>query len=412
MHALPNHGIPWPDLKAELAELKRDDLDWRRGRHAAYVWHASDEVERVAQDAYAMFFTENGLGARVFPSLRRMEADVVGMVAGLLGGDATVAGNMSSGGTESIFLAVSAARAWARQTKPDVTQPEIVAAWSAHPAINKAAHYLGMTVRRVPVGPDFRADLAAMADAITANTVMLYGSAPAYSLGVIDPIAALSTLAQGRGLWLHVDACVGGLLAPFVREIGHPVPTFDFSLPGVTSISADVHKSGFAAKGASVVLYRTAEHQAYARYDFDDWPTGLYSTQTFTGTRPGGAIAAAWAVMHHLGRPGYRAIAETVMDAKARLIAGLAQIEEGLHVWGDPELWAVGYGAEGYDIHAVADAMTRRGWSLSRIKEPRGIHLMITPVHAPIIDEYLADLATSIAEVRAAPTTSDTRSIY
>lgn len=413
MHTtLPMHGTPWDELRSRMAALKADDLDWRRGRHAAYVWHASDEIEHVAQSAYAMFFTENGLGARVFPSLRRMETDVVGIVASLLHGDDQVAGNMSSGGTESIFLATSAARQWARRTRPQVTQPEIVAAWSAHPGINKAAHYLGMTVRRVPVGPDFRADPAAMAAAITPNTVMLYGSAPAYSLGVIDPIGALSDLAQERGLWLHVDACVGGLLGPFVRDLGYPVPPFDFALPGVTSISADLHKSGYAAKGASVVLYRDAEHQAAARYDFDDWPTGLYSTQTFTGTRPGGAIAAAWAVLHHLGGDGYRAIAQTVMDAKARFVQGLTQMEEGFHVWGDPELWAVGYGADSLDIHAVADAMTTRGWSVGRIKEPRGIHLMITPVHDPVIDEYLSDLAAAAAEARAAAPTSTTRVTY
>ena len=408
----PREGRSWPELALALRELKRDDLDWRRGRHAAFVWHADDAVEQVARDAYALFMTENGLGLRVFPSLRRMEADVVAMVRHLLGGDAATTGHLTSGGTESIFLATHAARQWARQRRPEVTEPEIVAAWSAHPAVNKAAHYLGMKVLRVPVGAGFRADVAAMADAITPRTVMLYGSAPTYSLGVVDPIAELADLARTRGLWLHVDACVGGILGPFVRALGHPVPEFGLALPGVTSVSADLHKSGYTAKGASVVLFRTAEHQAAGRYDFDDWPTGLYSVNTFTGTRPGGAVAAAWAVMHFLGETGYRRIAATVMEAKARLVAGLAHIGEGLHVWGEPELWAVGFGSDAHDIFTIADRMTARSWSVGRIREPRGIHLMVTPVHAPIIDEYLVDLAHAVNEARAVTRPSPTRAVY
>jgi glutamate/tyrosine decarboxylase-like PLP-dependent enzyme len=341
-----------------------------------------------------------------------MEADVVAMVRHLLGGDAATTGHLTSGGTESIFLATHAARQWARQRRPEVTEPEIVAAWSAHPAVNKAAHYLGMKVLRVPVGAGFRADVAAMADAITPRTVMLYGSAPTYSLGVVDPIAELADLARTRGLWLHVDACVGGILGPFVRALGHPVPEFGLALPGVTSVSADLHKSGYTAKGASVVLFRTAEHQAAGRYDFDDWPTGLYSVNTFTGTRPGGAVAAAWAVMHFLGETGYRRIAGTVMEAKARLVAGLARIGGGLHVWGEPELWAVGFGSDAHDIFTIADRMTARSWSVGRIREPRGIHLMVTPVHAPIIDEYLADLAHAVNEARAVTRPSPTRAVY
>lgn len=398
---LDEAGRPWADLAREMDDLARGDLDWRRGRHAAFVWHAGEAVERVARDAHARFMTENGLGLRVFPSLRRMEADVVDMVADLLHAPAGAAGHMTSGGTESIFLAAHAAREWARRTRPGATPPEIVAATSAHPAIDKAAHYLGMNVVRVPTGADFRADPAAMAAAVGPRTVMLYGSAPAYSLGVVDPIAALGALAAERGLWLHVDACVGGILAPFVAALGYPVPLFDFRAPGVVSISADLHKSGYAAKGASVLLFRDAERQAAGRYDFDRWPTGRYSTHTFTGTRPGGPIAAAWAVMRFLGREGYREIARTVMDARARLEAGLAALPGAFHVWGAPELWAVAYGARGVDIGAVADAMETRGWSVGRVREPRALHLMLTPVHAPRLDEYLRDLAASAGAARA-----------
>ena len=190
---------------------------------------------------------------------------------------------------------------------------------------------------RVPTGADFRADVAAMAAAVTPRTVMCYASAPTYSLGLVDPVAALGALAQARGLWLHVDACVGGILGPFVHELGYPVPAFGLDLPGVASLSADLHKSGYAAKGASVILYRDAEREAAGRYEFNDWPTGLYAVPTFVGTRPGGAIAAAWAVMHFLGAEGYRRIAAVVMEARERLVAGLERA--GLHVWGKPDLW-------------------------------------------------------------------------
>jgi sphinganine-1-phosphate aldolase len=409
---LPAAGRPWEAIAGDLAAFKRDDLDWRRGRHAAFVWHAGESVERVAREAYALYQTENGLGLRVFPSLSRMEADVIAAVRALAGGGATVAGAFTSGGTESIFLAVHAAREWARGRRPGAGRPQIVAPFSAHPAVNKAAHYLEMDVVRVATRGDFRADVDAMAAAVGPRTALLYASAPTYSLGVIDPIADLAALAAARDVWLHVDACVGGVLAPFVRDLGHPVPEYGFRLPGVTSLSADLHKSGYAAKGASVVLFRTAEHQAAGRYEFADWPTGLYSVPTFTGTRPGGAIAAAWAVLQHLGADGYRAIAATVMDARRRLVAGLDALGEGLHVWGEPDLWALGYGWDGGDVLAVADALARRGWSPGRIREPRGIHLMLTPVHAPVLEEYLDDLAASTREVRAAGATATAPARY
>ena len=409
---LPMEGRDWKDLEREMRELKRDDLDWRRGRHAAYVWHADDEVEEVVRQAHALFMTENGLGLRAFPSLRQMEGDVVAIVADLVGSVDSVAGHMTTGGTESIFCAVHAAREWARQHRPEVTLPEVVAPFSAHPALDKAAHYLGMRVVRVPTGPDFRADVQALAAAVTPRTVMCYVSAPTYSLGVIDPIAAAGEMAAARGLWLHVDACVGGVLAPFVRRLGFPVPEFGFRVPGVTSMSVDVHKSGYAAKGASVVLFRTAGHQSAGRYDFDRWPSGLYSTHTFVGTRPGGAIAAAWAVLQHLGERGYLRIADTVMRTRESLLGALGGVDPALHVWGTPDLWAVGFGARGYDIHAVADRLAARGWWPGRIREPRGIHLMITPVHAGVIEEYLADLGAAVREVKATGAAGTGKAVY
>ncbi len=393
----PQKGRKWDDLQKQMTEMSQNDLDWQHGRHSAFVWHANDEVKEVSRKAYSMFISTNGLGKIVFPSILTMEQEVIAMVLSNLNGEGA-AGHMTSGGTESIFLAVKAARDWAREKKPDITQPEIIAPSSAHPALNKSAHYLGMTVVRVPTRPDFRADVDAISNAINKNTILLYASAPTFSMGVIDPIADLGRVAQEKNLWLHVDACVGGILGPFVRKAGYPVPDFDFSLPGVTSISADLHKSGFTAKGASTITFRNQELQAYTRYDFEDWPSGLYSSLTFTGTNPGGAIAAAWAVMNFLGEEGYIELAKISMQIRKRLEKGLAQIK-GIKVWGKPDLWAVAYGSDAYDILSVTYKMWERGWMVAPNSKPPGIHFMATPVHAPFVDEYLDALKESVADV-------------
>jgi sphinganine-1-phosphate aldolase len=397
--ALPKQGIPWGALEKRLEGARADDVDWRRGRLSGLVYFGGDDVLQVAKDAYMMFFSENALGQKAFPSLHRMENEIVGMTAAMLGAPEGV-GTVTSGGTESIFLALKAARDRTREWRPEVAVPEIVAPQTAHPSFNKHAHYLGMRVTRVPLRGDFRADVSAMAAAIGDNTIMLVGSAPCYPFGVVDPISELGELAGARGLWLHVDACIGGFIAPFAKKLGYPVPPFDFGVAGVTSMSADVHKYGFAAKGASTVLYRHPEDFRHQGYQFNDWPRGLYSTATFTGTRPGGAIAAAWAVMNFLGQEGYTRIAHEVMRIRDTYAAGIADIP-GLHVWSNPDLGIVTYGAHVLDIDAVADGMEARGWFVGRLMEPRGIHIMLTLAHGPVADEYLKDLRAAVADVTA-----------
>lgn len=408
---LPPAGRPWDELRAEMSAMRTGDLDWRNGRHGAYVWYADDDLEHVLREAFGMFMVENGLGIRVFPSIARMEREVLGMVQWLLSGDDETSGIFTSGGTESIFVAMYAAREWARQTRPATSTPEIVAAHSAHPAVSKAAHLLGMTVKRVPVAADYRADPAAMEAAIGPDTVALYASAPAYSLGVIDPIARLGPIAQRHDLWLHVDACVGGILAPFVRQLGYPVPQFDFAVPGVTSISADLHKSGFAAKPASTVTFRTKSHREFARYTFDDWPSGTYTSYTFTGTRPGGAIAAAWAAMQYLGQDGYRRLAAASMRAKEAIAEGLLHMPS-VTIFGNPELWAFAFGSSEVDMRQVAVLMAKRGWVCGPTTAPPGIHVMCTPVHEPVAGEYVAAIAECIAEARSAGSASPAGATY
>ena len=389
--ALPESGLSWGEIQEHLTAAKKDDIDWRRGRISGLVYFAEDEVLQVAKDAYSMFFSENAVGLGAFPSLEQIEAEVIEMALEHFHAGENAAGSMSTGGTESIFLAVKAARDWARANLSIDGTPQIVLSHTAHPAFDKAAHLQGLKVRRVPKGTDFRADVEAIGKAISPDTFMIVGSAPAYPHGVVDPISALSDLALERGIWLHVDSCIGGYLARFVKKLGYPVPDFDFAVPGVTSISADIHKHGYAAKGASTILYRDAKYFEYQPYEFDDWDRGLYKTNTFVGTRSGGAIAAAWAVMNYLGEEGYLRLARKLMQTKQSLVDGINSIS-GLQTWGDPELSVFTYGSNEFDIFAVADGLAQMGWNANRLIDPPGIHLLLAPSHSMVAEEYLSDL--------------------
>ena len=396
---LPDHGTDWEALRERLVALGTRDADWRHARTAVYVFHAGDDVLRVAKEAYALYQSENALGPLAFPSLKQMEDEVVGMGLSLLHAPEGARGSMTSGGTESILLAVKACRDEARAGGLDPTGAEIVVPRSAHPAFDKAAHYLGLRVVRVPVGDDLRADVPAMARALSDRTLMLVGSAPCFPYGVIDPIEALSDLALARGLWLHVDACVGGYFAPFARMNGVPVPPFDFELPGVRSMSADLHKYGYAAKGASTVFHRSEAQWQRQIFQFDDWPAGGMTTPTLAGTRPGGAIASAWAVMHYLGVEGYREKARQVVATREKLMASIDAMPD-LRTHGAPLLGLFSYGSANLDPFAIWGRLMQRGWFTGLTTEPRGIHLMLSPAHADVADRYLEDLAASVAEVR------------
>ena len=397
----PEKGTPWESLQETMREMGKSDADWRNARTAVYVFNAGEDVIRVAKEAYAMYSSENGLGPAAFPSLHRMEQEVVGMGLRLLRAPDGACGNMTSGGSESIFMAVKTCRDQARAGGMDTAGAELVLPRSAHPAFDKAAHYLGLRIVRVPVAADYRADVGAMAAALSDRTIMLVGSAPCFPYGLIDPIAELSALAQQRGLWLHVDACVGGYFAPFARMNGVPVADFDFSLPGVASISADLHKYGYAAKGASTIFHRSEAQRAHQIFEFEDWPAGHMSTPTAAGTRPGGAIAGAWAVMNYLGVEGYREKARMVCETRGTLMERIAAID-GLEIIGDPVLGLFAYGptpGHGLPIMKVYGQMLGRGWMSGVVTEPKGIHLMLSPAHARVVDEYMADLESSLETV-------------
>ena len=396
---LPQHGIARAAILAEMNAARAHDVHWREGQVFSLVFDAGDEVNELAKAAYTTFFSENGLNPTAFPSLRRFETEVVAMVGSLLGGDGRTAGNMTTGGTESILMAVLTAREWARTHRPKVAQPEMVLPSTAHPAFDKAGHYFGVKVVRVPVSDDFRADLEATRHAVNLDTVLVVGSAPSYPHGVVDAIPELASLAQQRGILCHVDACVGGMMLPFVHRLGYPVTPFDFHVPGVTSISVDLHKYGYAAKGASVILYRNAELRRHQLYATTDWPGGIYASPTMTGTRPGGAIAAAWAVLNFLGEEGYLRLARTVMQTTARLRDGVNAMA-GLRVLGRPEMSVLAIASDQDNIYEIGDEMNVRGWQLDRQQFPPSLHLTVNYAHRDVADRFLPDLVQSVLAAR------------
>lgn len=390
-------GLPKDAVFAALADARGGDADWRRGRTFSLVYFAGDESLEVIRHAYAAYIHENGLSLDAFPSLRRFERDVIRDACALFGGAAT--GSMTSGGTESVLMAMKAARDWARVHRPGATTPTVIVPVSAHPAFDKAAHTLGVSLVKVPLGADLRADVAAMAAAIDADTILLVGTAFTFPHGVVDDIPAIATLAAARGLLCHVDACLGGFVLAFAAEAGHEAVDFDFRVPGVTSLSCDLHKYGYAAKGASLVLYRDRALRLHQFFATVDWPGGLYGSPTMAGTRPGGAIAAAWAIQRYLGHDGYVRLTRLVLDTAAALRAGIAAIP-GLRLLGDPRHSVLAFTGEGLDVFAVDERMRKLGWHLDRLQTPSGVQMIVSPAHAGVVDEFLRDLGVVTAEVK------------
>jgi glutamate/tyrosine decarboxylase-like PLP-dependent enzyme len=377
-----------------MRERKRQDADWRAGRTWSLVYPAGEDVDEVLRDVNNLYLFENALNPFRFPSLRQMERDVVSMTTSLLHGDEESGGTMTSGGTESILMAVKTARDRAREEK-GITDPEMVVPVSAHPAFAKAGKYLRVELKQVPLREDLRADVAAAARLIGDRTVLLVGSAPSYPHGVVDPIAELAALAAERGISFHTDACVGGFVLPFLERLGHSVPAFDFRVPGVTTISADVHKYGYCTKGASVIAHRRKETLEHQYFLYDQWPGGLYGSPAMAGARPAAPIAAAWGVMNYLGEEGYLRLTTTLWETTRKIRAGIEAIPE-LHLWGEPDLTLLAFGSESLDIMAVGDAMDDKGWYLDRQQNPAALHMMISPNHHKVADAFLSDLADSV----------------
>ena len=401
---IPATGVPRAELLERMAKMKAGDLDWEGGRTFSLVYHGGEEHLRLLREAYSLYIAENLLNPMAFKSLKGMESEVVRMTANMLHGGAGTVGSMTSGGTESILLAVKTYRERARRKKPWIRRPEMVVSATVHVAFEKAAEYFGLKFVKVPVGDDFRVDARALRRRIGRNTVMIAASAPQFPQGVIDPIAELGQVAQQKKLPLHVDACIGGFILPWLERLGHRLPEWDFRVPGVTSISADVHKYGYASKGASVLTFRDMSFMRDQFFISTDWTGGIYASPNMQGTRPGGAVAAAWAAMKFMGEEGYLEMARGAMEATHRYVAGVRGIP-GLRVLGPPDATLVAIASDDpeVDIYVVADLLEEKGWAPDRQQYPASLHVTLTSNHEAIIDDYLADLADAVAQCRANP---------
>ncbi|MFI7463737.1 pyridoxal phosphate-dependent decarboxylase family protein [Nonomuraea sp. NPDC049646] len=394
---LPPSGRTAEDLLSEVARMKQHDLPVRGGQVTAYVYDTGrPEVHEAAARAYAEMLEVNCLDPTAFPSIVEMEKQVVGAVAELLGGGHGV---FTSGGTESIMLAVKAARDAAGRPGANLVLPV-----TAHPAFHKAAHYLGLRVKAVPVDLEtYKVRVADVAAAIDEDTVLVVVSAPSYPQGVIDPVAEVAAVAAEAGVACHVDACVGGWLLPWLREAGADVPPFDLSVPGVTSLSCDLHKFGYAPKGASVVLFADPATRRRAYFASAAWPGYTIINATVQSSRSAGPLGGAWATLQALGREGYVELGRATLKAAARLREGIAAIP-GLRVLGAPESSLVAFAGDDLDVFVLADAARERGWflqpQLSYAGIPANLHVTVTGVTLNGVEAMLRVIADAAAEAR------------
>jgi sphinganine-1-phosphate aldolase len=391
------------EVLAEVSAIGQSDLRWKEGRAFSLAYYAGPEVQAVADQAYAMYGSTNGLNADAFPSLKKFQADVVATVNRWVHGDETSAGFMTSGGTESILLAVKAARERGRR-EFGITQPNVVLPTSAHAAFEKACYYFGLESRRVPVRADWRADVEATRQAIDANTVLIVGSAPQYPQGVVDPIVDLAAIARERNINCHVDACMGGVTLTFLERLGENIPLWDFRVDGVTSISVDLHKYGYTSKGASVIMHRNRQLRSYQTFVTDNWLGGFYGSSGVLGTKSGGPMASAWAVMNYLGDEGYLRLTESAR-ATTRQLADAIEKTDGLLLRAYPDSTLLSFGAQNFDVFAVADELAKTGWYVDRQAPPDSLHCTVNAVHHQVIEEFIVDLSHAVTKVRDAGST-------
>jgi sphinganine-1-phosphate aldolase len=401
---IPKVGRKVSEIFAQMDEIKGDDFKWDHGRVFCLTYPVDEGHHDFLKESYGKFISENFLNPMAFQSLKKMEREVVRMSINLLNGDDNCVGTMTSGGTESILMAVKAARDLARKKKPWILKPELVCPESAHVAFEKACKYFDIKYVPVKLKEDYTADVKTIKKAINRNTIMVMCSAPQYPQGVVDPVAEIGELTAKKKIPFHVDACVGGFMLPWLEKLGEDIPVFDFRVKGVTSISADLHKYGFAAKGASVVMYRSMDYMKHQFFITTDWMGGIYASPNMPGTRPGGAIAAAWGTLNKMGEEGYLKQAEKTLKVAKEFRQRINEMPE-LEVLGNPKATLFSFMStdKSVDTYALADQMTEKGWFFDRQQYPPSIHLTITPAHEKSVDEFITDLKESVAYVREHP---------
>ncbi|GLR16441.1 pyridoxal phosphate-dependent decarboxylase family protein [Portibacter lacus] len=374
-------------LLSKLETLKSDDLRWKQGRAFSYVYYASPEITETLSKAYLSYFSENALNPSAFPSLSIMQSEVISMCKSLFNAGDNAGGVMTSGGTESILMAIKAAKEYAKKYR-NITAPEVIMPLSAHPAFNKACDYFGVKLHILPVGSDYRVNPESYEGLINENTVLLVASAPSYPQGVVDPIPEIGQVALKHKIPFHVDACVGGFVLPFIKD--RTFPNFDLGVPGVTSLSADIHKYGFASKGSSVVLYNDNELRKSQFYIYTGWPGGIYASPSIMGTRPGGAIAVAWTVLQLLGQAGYESLVQKMMST-AKAYQDFLSSYEGISVVGSSDMCIFSIQADGFNIYELGDEMHELSWQMDRQQDPSALHLSISPIHAEVFEDFKID---------------------
>ena len=402
---LPKKGLPKAKLMEEISHLQSlaDEDQWKNGQVSGAFYHCSDELTKLTSEVYGRFAWTNPLHTDLFPHTRKMEAEIVRWTINLFNGGKDARGTMTSGGTESIIMAMRVYREIGYEK--GIEFPEIICSLSAHCAFNKAAEYYRMKITQVPVDPRTRkVNLKAMEKAISRNTVVLVGSAPQFPHGIVDPIEDMAKLARKRGIGLHVDGCLGGFLIPFMKKAGYEIEPFDFQVPGVTSISADTHKYGYGPKGTSVVMYANKElcHRQY--YVSPNWQGGIYATPTMAGSRPGGLIAATWATMMYMGEDGYVEATKKIISTTRKIQNELKKIP-GIYILGTPKVSVIAIGSKDFNVYCLVGALTSRGWNLNSLQFPESFHICLTMLHTKkgVAERFVKDVRECTAEIMKDP---------
>ncbi|KZS98485.1 PLP-dependent transferase, partial [Sistotremastrum niveocremeum HHB9708] len=388
----------------ERMDGEQKSSSWQDGQLSGAVYHGGPELGKVIVAAYERYLVSNPLHPDVFPTIRKMDAEVVAMCLRIYN-HPSGAGTTTSGGTESIIMSVKTHRDWARTVK-GITEPEIIIPASAHAAFDKAGDYMKVKVHQIPVDPETRmVDLAWVSRAINPNTIMLVGSAVNFPDGCMDDIEGLSALALKHNIGLHVDCCLGSFIVPFLDDAGFPTRPFDFRVKGVTAISCDTHKYGFAPKGSSVIMYRTPELRQYQYYVNPDWAGGVYASPSIAGSRPGALLAGAWAAMQFIGRDGYVASCRSIVGAAKSIENSIRTEIPELYVLGNPMASVVAFGSKdaSLNILEVGDKMSKKGWHLNALSNPSAVHIACTRLTVPVVGQFIADLKDAIQEAKSAP---------
>jgi glutamate/tyrosine decarboxylase-like PLP-dependent enzyme len=404
-----SQGRSWESIRADMLSAHETDKRVHHERSFRVAYYVGDVVLKVGKEAFAMYYEENALyGGTQYLSVKRYEDEIIEFLLHLMQAPDGATGKLTIGGTESNMMAVKMARDWAADTRPVAGTPELILPRTAHPSFFKAAQMLGLKPIRMARSVDFQADVEAMTEAVTDNTVAIIASAPPYAYGVTDPVKAIAEIAESNNLWLHVDCCMGGLFLPFARQVDSTIPAFDFSISGIRSLSADLHKYGYAPKGISSLMLRDADLAQYRDFVASDPVGGYYATPNIAGTRPAGTIAAAWAVVNYLGYEGYLESVRELLRIKGRILAGISEISD-LEVCGTPHAVHFNVFSPTLDIMAISTGLEERGWATSLGGEPNSIWMMLNYSHRDIVDEFLSGLCEVVDLVKRGEIVTDGR---